>query len=68
MDSEVFEMMPKGGIHRIREIKDEYVDPAMLEKVSLSYVKKNMVMPLRVKEGHLLVALAGPGAYSLSAR
>ena len=60
MDNEVFETMPKGGIHRIKEIKDEYVDPAMLKKVSLSYVKKNLVMPLRVKEGHLLVALSGP--------
>ncbi|MBI2399447.1 MAG: Flp pilus assembly complex ATPase component TadA [Deltaproteobacteria bacterium] len=67
MDSELFELMPKGGIHRIKEIKDEYVDPAMLEKVSLSYVKKNMVMPLKVKEGHLLVALAGPrGIFTVS--
>ena len=67
MDSEVFEMMPKGGIHRIKEIKDEFIDPAMLEKVSLSYVKKNIVMPLRVKDGHLLVALASPrGIFTVS--
>jgi len=62
MESQVFETTPKGGIHRIKEIRDEYVDPAMLEKVSLSYVKKNLVMPLRVKEGHLLVALSSPRA------
>ena len=60
MDNEVFEAAAGGGFHRIKEIRDEYVDPAILEKVSLSYVKKNMVMPLRVKDGHLLVALAGP--------
>lgn len=54
------EAMPKSGIHRLKEIKDEFVDPLMLEKVSLSYVKKNLVMPLRVRDGHLLVALAGP--------
>lgn len=55
-----FEAQAKGRIHRLREIRDEFVDPAILEKVSLSYVKKNMVMPLRVRDGHLLVALAGP--------
>ena len=60
MDSDLFEAMPKGGFHRIKEIRDEYVDTSILEKVTLSYVKKNLVMPLKVKEGHLLVALAGP--------
>lgn len=60
MDKALEETMPKSGIHRLKEIKDEFVDPLMLEKVSLSYVKKNMVMPLKVRDGHLLVALAGP--------
>ncbi|MCL4872602.1 type II secretion system ATPase GspE [bacterium] len=60
MDKAVFEAMPKGRFHRIKEIRDEYVDPAILEKVSLNYVKKNMVMPLKVNDGHLLVALTGP--------
>src|SRR3990172_10288244 len=60
MDNEVFEAMPRGGFKRIKEIREEYVDTAILEKVTLSYVKKNMVMPLKVKDGHLLVALAGP--------
>ncbi|MBI1911416.1 MAG: type II secretion system ATPase GspE [Deltaproteobacteria bacterium] len=58
MEPEVFETMPKSGFHRMKEIKDEYVDTSILEKVSLTFVKKNLIMPLKKKDGHLLVALA----------
>ncbi len=49
------------SMHRLREIKDEYIDPAFLERVPLSFVKKNLVMPLRKSNGRLVVAVASPG-------
>lgn len=58
MEEELFEPTDK-GFHRIREIKDEYIDPAILSKLTLSFVKKNLIMPLRKKDGHLIVAIAG---------
>lgn len=67
MDKDVFEAMPKGGFHRIREIRDDFVDPSILEKITLTYVKKNLVMPLKMRDGHLLVALAGhKGIFALN--
>jgi len=57
----------KGGIsenargatlHRLRVIKDEYIDPAFLERLSLSFVKNNLLIPLRKKNSSLLVAVA----------
>lgn len=61
MENEVFEVMPDTGLHRLKEIKDEYIDASILERVSLTFVKKNLVLPLRKKEGHLIVAIAGHG-------
>src|SRR5574337_105182 len=49
----------ESGFSSISEIKDEHVDPSILERVSLNFVKKNLVMPLRVRDGRLVVALAG---------
>lgn len=51
--------MPKSGIARLKEIKDEHIDASILERVSLSFVKKNLIMPLMKKDGHLVVAIAG---------
>ncbi|MBI5644323.1 MAG: type II secretion system ATPase GspE [Deltaproteobacteria bacterium] len=59
MENDVLEVMPESGFHRIKEIKDEYIDPSMLSTVSLTFVKKNLVMPLKKKDGSLLVAIAG---------
>ncbi|MDO8426288.1 MAG: type II secretion system ATPase GspE [Deltaproteobacteria bacterium] len=57
-DMEAFEARPDGGFHRMKEIRDEHIDPSVLERVSLTFVRKNLVMPLKVKDGRLLVALA----------
>jgi general secretion pathway protein E len=46
------------GPERLAEIGDDDVDPAMLEMVSLSFVKKNMVLPLKKTDGTLRVAMA----------
>lgn len=53
------ELLPDAGLYRIKEIRDEFVDSTLLNRVTLAYVKKNLVMPLKAKDGYLLVAIAG---------
>lgn len=40
-------------------LTDEFIDPSVLEGVSLTFVKKNLVLPLNKKDGRLTVAMAG---------
>ncbi|MDP2689248.1 MAG: GspE/PulE family protein, partial [Deltaproteobacteria bacterium] len=67
MDNDAFAAVEAGGFHHMKEIKDEYIDTALLERVSLTYVKKNLILPLRQSGGHLLVAMADHrGIFTLS--
>ncbi|GMR05070.1 MAG: type II secretion system ATPase GspE [Thermodesulfobacteriota bacterium] len=50
--------IPFEGIERIDAIRDEDVDPAVLKSVSLTFVKKNLLLPLRKTDGELVVAIA----------
>lgn len=50
----------------IEEIRDEDIDPALLERVPLGFVKKNLALPLKRVNGSVTVALADPsGIYAL---
>ncbi len=67
MDNDAFAAVEAGGFHHMKEIKDEYIDTALLERVSLTYVKKNLILPLRQSGDHLLVAMADHrGIFTLS--
>ena len=46
------------GLERIGAVRDEDIDPAYLEKVTLTFVKKNRLLPLGKKDGKLVVAIA----------
>lgn len=43
-------------------IKDSDVDPIFLEKLLLSFVKGNLIFPLKMEDGRLLVAISSPKA------
>jgi len=43
-------------------IKDSDVNPVFLEKLPLSFVKWNMVFPLKMEDGRLMVAISSPKA------
>ena len=43
-------------------IEDRDVDPVFLEKLPLSFVKANLIFPLRMEEKKLIVALSSPKA------
>lgn len=49
------------GLEKIDAITEDDIDPAVLERIPLTFVKKNLVLPLRNKDGRLLVAVADPG-------
>lgn len=67
MGKEVLEPLQDTYLKRIKEIRDKDVDPALLDRVSLSYVKKNLIMPLRGEDGFLIVAIAGhTGVFALN--
>ncbi len=46
-------------LESLEEIRDEDIDPSLLDRVPLTFAKNNLVLPLRVEEGRVLVALAG---------
>lgn len=48
---------PKAGLTRIESILDEEIDPSLLERLSLSFLKKNLVMPLKKDGGRITVAI-----------
>lgn len=41
-------------------IDDSDIDPVFLDRFPLSFVKKNLVFPLKVEDGRLIVAVASP--------
>lgn len=46
------------AVERIEAIRDSDVDPAILERMSLTFVKKNRLLPLKKSDGELRVAIA----------
>lgn len=60
MESGEVKRVSGGVLHRLREIKDEYIDQAFLERVPFSFVKKNLIIPLRKSNGRLIAAVASP--------
>ncbi|MBE9527701.1 MAG: Flp pilus assembly complex ATPase component TadA, partial [Proteobacteria bacterium] len=44
--------------HRLAHIADSDVDPALLETLSLGFVKKNLVLPLKKENNTITVAMA----------
>jgi len=58
METDILEKISDGAIERLDEIKDDYIDPAFLERVSLPFVKKNLIIPLRKKNDRLIAAVA----------
>ncbi len=45
-------------IQGLKEIKDGDIDASLLDRVPLTFAKNNLVLPLRIKDGALVVALA----------
>ncbi|MBI5587881.1 MAG: type II secretion system ATPase GspE [Deltaproteobacteria bacterium] len=58
MENDILEKVFDGELHRLNEIKDEYIDPAFLERVTLPFVKKNLILPLRKRNDRLIAAIA----------
>ena len=50
------------GLPFKESIEDRDVDPVFLEKLPLSFVKANLIFPLRMEEKKLIVALSSPKA------
>lgn len=67
MNDEAFDIPDDQEPERLSEIGDDDIDPVILEKVSLNFVKKNMVLPLKERDGRLMVAMADlDGIFALS--
>ncbi len=58
METDILEKISGGALDRLDEIKDDYIDPAFLERVTLPFVKKNLILPLRKKNDRLIAAIA----------
>ena len=48
------------GIPFQTEIEDSHVDTALLTRLPLSFVRNNLLLPLKVENGRLLVAVGNP--------
>ncbi len=61
------ETVKRLGCPDLDEIADESVDPALLEKIPLSFAKGNLVLPLKRVDGKVLVAFAeSKGIFALN--
>ena len=58
METDILDRICGGAVERLGEIKDDYIDPAFLERVTLPFVKKNLILPLRKKNDRLVAAIA----------
>ncbi len=60
MKSDNPERVEPEGFDTIGEIREEDIDPALLEMVPLTFAKGNLVLPMRRVDGKVLVAIADP--------
>ncbi|MBI3815002.1 MAG: Flp pilus assembly complex ATPase component TadA, partial [Nitrospinae bacterium] len=67
MDNDVIGIIKSLGLEYLDEIKDEDIDPVLIEKVPLPFAKGNLILPLKKENGKVLVALSEPkGIFALS--
>jgi general secretion pathway protein E len=66
MNTDLSSIVKSLGFSYIDEINSEDIDPALIERIPLSFAKGNLVMPLRKEDGKILVALSEPkGIFAL---
>ncbi len=58
MSEDALKSSPKDTQIRLTHIGDDDVEPSLLELLSLNFVKKNLVLPLKKSDGVLKVAMA----------
>ena len=50
----------------MKDIRDENIDPSLLEKIPLTFAKNNLVLPLKREDDHVTVAVGDPsGVFAL---
>ncbi len=50
----------------MKDIRDENIDPSLLEKIPLTFAKNNLILPLKREDDHVTVAVGDPsGVFAL---
>lgn len=60
MDVALIGIVKSLGLEYLDEIRDEDIDPSLIERVPLPFAKGNLILPLKMENGKVLVALSEP--------